>query len=100
MAKSFCRIKRKDYDELCHFVRHLTSEVEAFDKRSDKFYRVIQDLAIELRETNKSLLAKVKVLDARLNSLSGTVADCSKCSPEKREECREQMRRKKVKVKR
>ena len=95
MKHKFARVNRKDYDNLCHDVRHLVSEVGRFDIRSDKYYRVIQDLALELNESRKTLVAKIHKLEKELNDLEGTLIDCTGCS--KREECVAKL---KVKVKR
>ena len=79
MTDIFVRIKRAEYDNLCHEVRHLTTLAKRVGKRSARIETIMHELAEELVEKRTELSEKIKTIEGRLLRLEGSVLPCNEC---------------------
>ena len=76
---NFVRLKRTDYDELTHRMRHLQTLSRAVSIRTQRLEKMIFDLSLELNEKHKEILSSVESLDSLILRLEGRIANCQIC---------------------
>ena len=79
LKNQFVRVRKTEYDELCHKIRHLQTLAARYDKRAKKMFELIFDMAEEIQVKRAEIYDKIQSLEASLSKVNGTVTQCETC---------------------
>ena len=79
MTENFVRVKKTEYDKLCHQIRHLQTLTKRYDKRAKKMFELIFDMANEIQTKRNEMNDKIQSLEGFLARVDGTVTNCETC---------------------